>query len=801
MATAKLTIELDGVPTAIKSLADMRNAAQSLEEQLSTADYGSAEFDKIAAQLAKVKSALKQVDETTDGLSMEAKAGAIGGAVAGLAASFAVAEGAAALFGSESEQLQKTMLKVQAAMAVAGGVQQLAAGLAQAQKAMTAFGISTKAAMGPIAIFLAAAAAIAAAMLLMQRNTTSAEKAQESFGEALKEQAPELAKERLELDALSTKLEATTAGTQERTDALMELQAKYPEYISNLDVEKAKTGEVADVIDIATKAMENRIRMMAAQTVAQDAMTKQVTAELELRRLAREAGFDVDNLQKGEAEFKRFKEIIAATGAAEDGLLGKLEDTVDSYGGALSRNFAQLFAGNEKLKKGFAEVRGEASGFYRDFVQGEADVRAALALAAPLNKADAEAKARAASANRALAASLVDKLGPAMRDEIEMIRALKKMLEDMAQAERDAMFAMIDDAERAAQMQREIDQQASDALWAQVEEERERNAYLAAQNKGRTAETKEQANERIEIEKAEAKARQDAAIQMGEQIAGAVVGMVNAFNDLLNQMDANALAQLDRQVQAVQAAMQATDQMLSESADRQKELEGDLAHSSVDQRNKVLHLMDKEAEKSKKLQEQKAKEAKEEQKLEAEKKKIALQQFERNKKIQEGQAIINTAGAVIKALVDAPFPLDLVLSVAAGVTGALQIATIEAQQPPSFAEGGWTGMGFGQPDKSGYRVAGVVHEGEYVIPQPIAQSPQYQPIIQQIELARANGKGYAGGGPVEFGGQADMSGMHERLDTLNARIEELAKRPVYVEIRKVNAAQQEVAATEARARL
>lgn len=47
-------------------------------------------------------------------------------ATQGLAAGFEVAQGAAALFGSESEDLQKAILKVQGAMAVANGVQQIA---------------------------------------------------------------------------------------------------------------------------------------------------------------------------------------------------------------------------------------------------------------------------------------------------------------------------------------------------------------------------------------------------------------------------------------------------------------------------------------------------------------------------------------------------------------------------------------------------------------------------------------------------------------------------------------------------
>ena len=41
-----------------------------------------------------------------------------------------------------------------------------------------------------------------------------------------------------------------------------------------------------------------------------------------------------------------------------------------------------------------------------------------------------------------------------------------------------------------------------------------------------------------------------------------------------------------------------------------------------------------------------------------------------------------------------------------------------------FAKGGYTGDGLGNPiDETGYRVAGVVHEGEYVIPKATRRLP------------------------------------------------------------------------------
>mgnify|MGYP000141176746 CR=1 FL=1 len=48
------------------------------------------------------------------------------GAIQGITAGFQIAQGSAALFGAEEEELQKSLVKVQAAMALANGVQQVA---------------------------------------------------------------------------------------------------------------------------------------------------------------------------------------------------------------------------------------------------------------------------------------------------------------------------------------------------------------------------------------------------------------------------------------------------------------------------------------------------------------------------------------------------------------------------------------------------------------------------------------------------------------------------------------------------
>lgn len=81
---------------------------------------------------------------------------------------------------------------------------------------------------------------------------------------------------------------------------------------------------------------------------------------------------------------------------------------------------------------------------------------------------------------------------------------------------------------------------------------------------------------------------------------------------------------------------------------------------------------------------------------------------------------------------------------AVAIAGGLQaVAQINGV---GFAAGGYTGPGFGSPDSSGFKRAGIVHEGEYVTPKRLVTSSAAQPHIQALERMRV--KGYADGGLV-----------------------------------------------------
>ena len=128
---AKTTFEIDiETAGAVNSAKDLREQFNILEDKMfelaGAGREGTKEFAAIRNQLAGTKERIDDLNESIDMLKPEAKFQAFANLGAGIANGFAAAQGAAQLFGSESEALNESLAKVQSAMALAQGIQGLA---------------------------------------------------------------------------------------------------------------------------------------------------------------------------------------------------------------------------------------------------------------------------------------------------------------------------------------------------------------------------------------------------------------------------------------------------------------------------------------------------------------------------------------------------------------------------------------------------------------------------------------------------------------------------------------------------
>ena len=156
--TYVVKLEIDGVSESITSINQLEGAVSELESQLKSADLGSAEFKKLSKELGNAKKELNVFQRDIDALDPAAKAEQFVKFGEGIAGGFAIATGAAALLGVESETLEKTMVQAQGAIAIAVGVRSLAESKLLETIAQSAIAERARAAATAISTFVTGAA-------------------------------------------------------------------------------------------------------------------------------------------------------------------------------------------------------------------------------------------------------------------------------------------------------------------------------------------------------------------------------------------------------------------------------------------------------------------------------------------------------------------------------------------------------------------------------------------------------------------------------------------------------------------
>lgn len=322
----------NSVNTTIKSTTNLKTQLRAMTLEMQGLDPASAKFKQLAIEAGKLKDTIRDtaaVINATAGSPMEnmatglTKIGGIGiNAFQGIA-------GMQALLGDNSEELAKTMAKLQGAMAVGEALKGLgglsdtfteikaslgaaAAGYANltiVQKgneiatnsgtiATKALGMSMKAL--PIVAIIAGIAAIAGALYAYSKSNKEAEEAEKkrlatlkAQDEAQKKFSGNLAKEVVGVKILAEQVKNSEPGSKRRVELIKQMNEKYGTHLTNIKDEakftKAVNDEVRDYIELA----EKRIRA----TLAEETATKYISRENELRskanRLRKEAG-DID---------------------------------------------------------------------------------------------------------------------------------------------------------------------------------------------------------------------------------------------------------------------------------------------------------------------------------------------------------------------------------------------------------------------------------------------------------------------------------------------------------------------------
>jgi hypothetical protein len=253
---------------AASSLKEVKQSLKDIKDAMIGAGDGTAEFLKLAAAASELKAKVDDSNEAIDAINPN-KFQAIATFSASAAGGISAVTGAMGLFGAESEEVTKTLARVQSAMALSQGLAAISelpktwnnlkgamASTALVQKIVTAGQWLWNAAMmaNPIPLIIAGVAALTAGIYLLTKAFGDSNKEQErqvkltkELNAASIEGAKNAAVERNNLDNLYKASTDQTKSLKERKEAQVELQKTYPLTFKNFTDEdfalgKAKIG-------------------------------------------------------------------------------------------------------------------------------------------------------------------------------------------------------------------------------------------------------------------------------------------------------------------------------------------------------------------------------------------------------------------------------------------------------------------------------------------------------------------------------------------------------------------------------
>jgi hypothetical protein len=279
-----LTMSIEVMNEQLKQLGaweeDTANKTQSLrtrikeakEELVAMAEaglQGTPAFRALQEKAGEMDDQMRDLNATVKGLGSDTKR--IDGLISlagGVAGGFAVAQGAAALFGSENEEVQKALLKVNAAMSILQGLQAVQNVLQKESAASLLFNtgvrkantVATEAAnvstaklnatmaLNPVMAIVVGVIALTTALIAFSGNSKEAAAAQSKLNEALAEGSEFLDAELRGLEAYSEK---TKALAKEQGASSLEM-AKIDERVGN-----QKLKSIHKSITAITKLLEN----------------------------------------------------------------------------------------------------------------------------------------------------------------------------------------------------------------------------------------------------------------------------------------------------------------------------------------------------------------------------------------------------------------------------------------------------------------------------------------------------------------------------------------------------------------
>jgi len=260
----KKVIEIEIKDNSKSLKAQYKEAVLEVQKLADAFGETSVEVANAAKKAAELKDKIEDVNDAIQAQKGEGKFIALGKSVSAVASGFSAVEGAMGLVGVESEELQKTMLRVQSAMALAQGLE----GLEDAGRAFKQLGtVAVNAFKG----IRGAIAATGIGLLLIAVGTLVA------YWDDIKAAVNGVSKEQAKLNELTHKNFETSKeelSTLDSQDNVLKLQGKSERQILNLKIKKIDTTLEQGKIELQNVIKTSKAEEQAA--IKNYKLTKQI---------------------------------------------------------------------------------------------------------------------------------------------------------------------------------------------------------------------------------------------------------------------------------------------------------------------------------------------------------------------------------------------------------------------------------------------------------------------------------------------------------------------------------------------
>ena len=323
-----LNLTINGVKQSITNITQLEQAVKDAEEALKGIQIGTKQFTDFSSQVKSAKGILEDFQDSIKGQELEKRVGAFAKVGEGITASFAGAQAAIALFGTESEDVAKAAAQAQGLLTIALAARSAAEGVVAVRTvaaniatvasaaAATAANAATKAlyatlAANPYGAILAVIGLIVGALVAFTSKTKESVNVTKELTQAQSQEADKLKQQLVILTQFNNlrSLQKTT---------IEELKKQYPGFNAFIDKENKLTANGIKFLSLKIKQYELE---------AQAKLIVQKIAENNLKILELENTSLLDNVSFWEKTWNIIKTGGSIAGATTENYLTGLKNT------------------------------------------------------------------------------------------------------------------------------------------------------------------------------------------------------------------------------------------------------------------------------------------------------------------------------------------------------------------------------------------------------------------------------------------------------------------------------------------